>query len=317
MIASTSEERIRGCPEARQLILFPWRNPLTERFGREFSLGLPRLPGTYLMRDRERRVVYVGQSKNLRHRLSSYRYVRPGTASRRVLRLVARVASIEYQVCADAIGAQLRENVLLRQYRPLFNRANTHPESHLFVSLVTHGSNLIFSYSTRQDDVAGKDGRRVFGAYKSLPARRGLAALYRLFWFQSHLTANRHQLPCHLTGGRPPRPHSVPLEGIAAHPDPRRLRRKIYDFFEGKSEALVHRLCGKSGERYAALEDHWLRAILEEDHVAVTAFFNNGPNRNRALKENNHIGPKRVIQQAQLDDLIVAAPGILTSSASG
>jgi hypothetical protein len=51
--------------------------------------------------------------------------------------------------------------------------------------------------------------------------------------------------------------------------------------------------------------------------VAVTAFFNNGPNRNRALKENNHIGPKRVIQQAQLDDLIVAAPGILTSSASG
>ena len=228
-----------------------------------------------------------------------------------------RVASIEYEVCADAIGAQLRENALLRQYRPPFNRANTHPESHLFVSLVTDGSNLVFSYSTRQDDIAGKDGRGIFGAYKSLSARRGLAALYRLFWFQSHLTANRHQLPCHLTGGRSPRPHSVPLEGITAHPDARRLRRKIYDFFDGKSEALVHRLCGKSGERYAALEDHWLRAILEEDHVALTSFFNSGTSRNRFLKSENRIGPKRVIQQAQLDDLIVAAEGIRSLSAPG
>ena len=65
-----------------QLLLFPCRNPLTDKLGREFFLGAPKAPGAYRFLDGEGVVLYVGSSCNLRQRLSSYRYVKPDKASR-------------------------------------------------------------------------------------------------------------------------------------------------------------------------------------------------------------------------------------------
>ncbi len=284
-----------------QLWLFPWRNPLTARLGREYFLGLPRRPGVYLMRDKDGRVIYVGQSKNLRQRLDSYRYARPESSSRKVIRLIARISTIEIELCPTAQAAMLRENFLLRKYRPLFNTVNTHPESHVFIRIRTEKEGLEVDYTNIQGTYsANEPGALIFGAFKSFPARRGLLALFRLFWSQSNLSADRHSLPVHLNGQKPPRPFRLKILT-----DNKRMARKTFDYFSGKSDVLINRLCGKSGQMLTSVEDPWLRDILSEDRDALTHFYRVGPARNTQLKEGSPLSRKQPIGQAQLDDLLV------------
>ncbi len=285
-----------------QLWLFPWKNPLTERLGRDFFLNLPKEPGVYLMRDRGRRVIYVGQSKNLRQRLDSYRFARPESSSRKLIRLIARVSSIEIELCPSASAARLRENVLLRQYRPPLNSVNTHPESHLFIQIKLNAEGLEVDYSNKEEDFSSRQPDiHLFGAFKSFPTRRGLQALYRLFWRHLNPTVNRHFLPLHLNRQKPPRPYR--LEPISRNG---RMARKILDYFSGKSDALINRLCGKSGQLLAGMNDPWLRRILEEDRDALTHFYHAGPARNKRLKVDTPLSSKRPIGQAQLDDLLAS-----------
>src|SRR5947208_7663079 len=75
----------------KQVNLFPAVKPLCERFGAEFFRSAPRLPGVYIMTGESERVLYIGQSKNLRHRLGSYKNARRDRVARKIVRLVHEV----------------------------------------------------------------------------------------------------------------------------------------------------------------------------------------------------------------------------------
>lgn len=107
----------------RQLKLFQLENPLTLRFGSEFFRALPASPGVYFFHDGGGRLLYIGQSANLRARVGSYRHVTPEKNPKRTLRLVARVARIEWRLCASAAEAIECERLMLLEHRPPFNRA--------------------------------------------------------------------------------------------------------------------------------------------------------------------------------------------------
>jgi hypothetical protein len=117
-----SEEIIRVA-SPRQLKLFQLENPLTLRFGNDFFRSLPEGPGVYFFHGNDGRLLYIGQSSNLRARLGSYRHVGEGKHPRRTLRLVARIDRIEWRECSSADEAIETERVLLLQHRPPFNRA--------------------------------------------------------------------------------------------------------------------------------------------------------------------------------------------------
>jgi excinuclease UvrABC nuclease subunit len=68
-------------------------------------------------------LLYIGQSNDLRARVGSYRHVTPEQHPKRTLRLVSKIAHIQWEVCATAIEAVERERVLLLEHRPPFNRA--------------------------------------------------------------------------------------------------------------------------------------------------------------------------------------------------
>src|SRR5262245_47305578 len=106
-----------------QLLLFADPRPLVERLGLEFFRGLPQLPGVYLMKDATSAVLYIGKAKNLRKRLNSYRVANPDRLPRRHLRLLASVACIDFELCADESAALAREAQLLQSLKPKFNRA--------------------------------------------------------------------------------------------------------------------------------------------------------------------------------------------------
>jgi excinuclease UvrABC nuclease subunit len=63
------------------------------------------------------RVLYVGQSANLRQRLNADHHLTPERASRRLTRPVPKVRTITWEVCANPLAAQFRENALLRLHK--------------------------------------------------------------------------------------------------------------------------------------------------------------------------------------------------------
>lgn len=113
----------RAPNRAKQLRLFTVPNPLVERLGTSFFRSLPRCPGVYFFHDHTGRLLYIGQSNNLRARIGSYRHVCFERHPRRTLRLVHQVRRIEWQPCDSPEAAIERERELLLTLRPPFNRA--------------------------------------------------------------------------------------------------------------------------------------------------------------------------------------------------
>src|SRR5689334_7650621 len=98
----TVSQRMSGNSTAsrrRQPGLFRLENPLTMRFGAEYFAKLPRGPGVYFFSDQHARLLYIGQTANLRARIGSYRHVTPERHPRRTLRLVARIHAIRWEDC--------------------------------------------------------------------------------------------------------------------------------------------------------------------------------------------------------------------------
>jgi predicted GIY-YIG superfamily endonuclease len=110
-----------------QLLLIPDPRPLDQQLGQSFFREAPKQPGVYLMRDAADRVLYVGKAKNLRQRLQNYRVANPDRMPRRQLRMVRKVARIEFQFCPGESAALKRESKLLRLLKPKFNRAGVWP----------------------------------------------------------------------------------------------------------------------------------------------------------------------------------------------
>ena len=113
----------------RQPLLFATTSPLIARFGAEFFGSLPSDPGVYFFYDGAGRLLYIGQSGCLKHRLRSYRHVDPDRHPRRTLRLIQRTVDIQWRVCATAAEALATEAVLLLEHRPPFNRAGVWPSA--------------------------------------------------------------------------------------------------------------------------------------------------------------------------------------------
>ena len=68
---------------AQQLCFFKFERPLLDLLGVEFFRSAPAKPGVYLFLGEGKRVLYVGQSKNLRLRLSYYKNAQPEREPRR------------------------------------------------------------------------------------------------------------------------------------------------------------------------------------------------------------------------------------------
>jgi len=112
-----------------QLWLFPPPKPLVERFGAEFFRTIPTAPGVYLMCGAGEGVLYVGKARNLRKRLSSYRVANPERMPRRIIRLLFQVRRIEWDICLSESVANAREEALILNLSPRFNRAGkVYPE---------------------------------------------------------------------------------------------------------------------------------------------------------------------------------------------
>ena len=264
-----------------QLKLFDTCSVLQQRFDRAFFRTLPACAGVYLMCDAKSRVIYVGKAKNLRQRISSYRYVDQG-CSRKTARMVACIASIRWRICASEEDALLEENRLLRELRPCFNRINTWPKASRFVRIATGTTSVQLSL------VIEPDGE-CHGAFKGA-SRQNFASLLR--WLCAR-DAPYASLPRSLLPERAPATCEFSTKQAESWLDHLRL------FLRGESDELL-----KSSAMTSNRDDFPFQVVFRQtDLVALEHFFRIGPQRNRALRERFGVG--HLIPQHELDDLIV------------
>lgn len=81
--------------------------------------SLPICPGVYLMRDRHGKVIYVGKSRALKHRVSQY--FQNSLKNIKTARMVSAAEDFDYILCQTEIEALSLENSLIKQYTPKYN----------------------------------------------------------------------------------------------------------------------------------------------------------------------------------------------------
>lgn len=232
-----------------QLRLFPHARPLIDRLGNDFFKAAPRAPGVYIMRDAAERILYVGQSKNLRTRLAYYKNLNPDRMPRRLVRLVHSVDRIAIETCESATAARARELELLQTHRPKFNRADTGPRFFHYVSWEENAGTLRIRISF--DEPAGRGPLKG----RMIPAL-ALASLQRL-WSVAHDQLTRcGELPM-----IPARTQSIALNGGALE--------KACEFLAGRSQAIVLELLASCSP---AMEPA-LAGLVEADVEMLGSWF--------------------------------------------
>jgi hypothetical protein len=276
----------------QQLRFFSRAKPLVERFGAQFFRDIPRAPGVYLMHAASQRLLYVGKARDLRQRLGSYRYISERTA-RKTIRLLHAVETISWELCASEPAACLRENELLRQHRPRFNRMNIYPQAYPFVELCPQETGFAVRITLDSTE-------HCYGAFKG-NARAAVAALFRLLWARLHARDDYGPLPRALILERAPRAWS-----FAAAPV---WFTALQQFLSGHSDVLLRDL-----QQTDSPGSEFHRQFRESDIELLSEFFARGPQRNRRALDCTDATVTRIAQEKLDDLLLLARPGSRRSS---
>jgi excinuclease ABC subunit C len=283
----------------KQLWLLNFANPLVDRLGREFFSQIPKQPGVYRMKNDRGEIIYVGKAKSLRGRLRSYTYANQENCSRKVLRLVYMVRSIEWETLPDETSALLRENELLRTLRPRFNVLNTTPHTYLFAHLKLDDASVTVHFAMKEDPSYPD----IYGAFKGIGrAYRAHKALLRLLWRSFNDCRNGFELPSLLTNRKTLAHYAFQFPETLSEEERGKIHRNLKRFFNGTSKCflddLVERLLAR--EDLAAFVSESIQADLEE----VVEFYEYCSRRNRQMKRQLQI-EEDVIPQEKVDDFLV------------
>jgi predicted GIY-YIG superfamily endonuclease len=231
----------------QQMKLFHLENPLSIRLGNSFFRDLPAEPGVYFFHDDTERLLYIGQSANLKARVGSYRHVTPEKNPKRTLRLVARTTRIVWQTCATAAEAMTLESELLLKYRPPFNRAGVWEGPPWWLKAEAN-ENIMHLELTRNKDAGGLGPfpagfRHMMGTF--------LRCIYRTAWPSSAIAQYPHGLM------NP----SVPLSMRLNLPDPLQALQQVLACIEGRVDKLAYAMeTAPAGTSLLALE-YWQEEI--------------------------------------------------------
>jgi excinuclease ABC subunit C len=283
----------------KQLWLLNFANPLIDRLGKEFFSTVPKEPGVYRMKNERGEIIYVGKANSLRARLRSYTYANQENSSRKVLRLIYMVRSIEVETLPDEKSALIRENELLRTLKPYFNVMNTSPETYLFAHLKLDDEGLTIHLAMKEDHGYSD----IYGAFKGLGlGYRAHKALLRLLWRSFNECRNGFELPSLLTNHRKLQHYSFQLPEELGADERLKLYRNLKKYFNGTSKCFLDDLVERLLERddLATFVSESIQSDLEE----VLEFYERSARRNRRIKKELDLG-EGVLPQDKIDDFLV------------
>lgn len=93
---------------------------MTEKELRKKAMALPLNPGVYIMKNKDKRIIYIGKAKALKNRVSSY-FGSHSNHSLKVIRMVENVDDFDYILCDTEFEALVLECSLIKQHMPKYN----------------------------------------------------------------------------------------------------------------------------------------------------------------------------------------------------
>ena len=128
---------------------------------------VPSCPGCYLMKNSEGYIIYVGKSKNLKNRLSSY-FKSSHTGKTKML--VSEIADFEYIITNTEIESLLLEINLIKKYDPKYNILLRDDKTYPYIEL-TNDIVLVLKV-VRNPNVKKNKNSHIFGPYPNVKAAR-------------------------------------------------------------------------------------------------------------------------------------------------
>lgn len=142
---------------------------------RDKANSLPQEPGVYIMKNSDGEVIYVGKSKKLKNRVTSYFVGQSHTY--KTAKMVSHVKDFDYIVCKTEIEALTLENVLIKKHSPRYNIKLKDAKSYPYIKVTAEEYPKLFVTRERKSDRA-----KYFGPYQSSQgAHTALDAVMRIF----------------------------------------------------------------------------------------------------------------------------------------
>jgi excinuclease ABC subunit C len=206
---------------------------------------LPEQPGVYLMKDRRKRVIYVGKARNLKQRVSNY-YQSVAESDPKTSALMRQVKDVDYLATDSEVDALLLEAHLVRDIKPKYNIQLKDDKSFPLIGLVKT-DDFPRAIITRQ---RGNKEIDYYGPFINTgDLRSGLKSLQKIFKIRTcklSLTEGAtHQKPCLLY-------HInqcvAPCIGKISKKAYKEIIGLLDAFLRGKKEKVINRLTKKMEE---------------------------------------------------------------------
>ena len=128
---------------------------------------VPHSPGCYLMKDKNGCVIYVGKSKNLKNRLSSYFKQKH---SGKTMMLVRDIDTFEYILTRTEMESLILELNLIKKYTPKYNILYKDDKSYPYIELTNDRIPRLLI--KRNPNIKRGGNRKLFGPYPNVSAAK-------------------------------------------------------------------------------------------------------------------------------------------------
>jgi excinuclease ABC subunit C len=194
----------------------------------------PELPGVYIMKSKEGKVLYVGKAKNIRQRLRYY--IQEGLDPRKA-RLVAETDNVSFIVTQNELEALVLEANLIKQYKPRYNVVLRDDKNYPYIKIVMNEKYPHIEIARR----IKHDGSLYFGPY--VPAGIMWEAL-------SFIRRHFNIRPCRYRLDKPMKPCIQyqmgrcpgPCAGLVTEEEYKKALQEVIMFLKGQRKELLEGL---------------------------------------------------------------------------
>ena len=193
----------------------------------------PHQPGCYLMKDKNGCVIYVGKSKNLKNRLSSY-FKQSHTGKTKML--VRDIHTFEYILTNSEVESLLLELNLIKKWTPKYNILYKDDKTYPYIEL-TNDKIPRLLIVRNPNMKRGKD-RKLFGPYPNVTAaKRVVEILNRLYPLRKCKNMGKKECLYY---------HIGECLGYCVNNvddlEINKMREEIISFFNGNSDIVISKL---------------------------------------------------------------------------
>ena len=121
--------------------------------------NLPLVPGVYIMKDADKKIIYIGKAKILKNRVSQY-FQSSNNQTEKVKKMISNIRDFEYIITDSEFEALILECNLIKYHKPKYNILLKDSKGYSYIKITNENWPKIVAIKQKIDD-----GAKYFGPY--------------------------------------------------------------------------------------------------------------------------------------------------------